>query len=123
MALGESLRRHRRLLLLPLVLVAVFLWLQGTGARGNAELHFRLGEDAATVREIDLRFRAAGADAVIFEVSRRFEGGASADLYQSVRLGKGDYELGARLVFDGGRQRNLTRACRITDRPVEIDLR
>lgn len=122
-SLTESLRRHRRVLLLPLVMVAVFLWLRNPDSRGRAQFHFRLGEDAAMVREVDLRFRAAGSDAVIYEISRRFEHGAPADVYQVVRLGKGDYELGVRLSLDSGHQRNLTRVAHIADRPVEVDLR
>ena len=122
MSFAASLRRHRRLLLLPIVLAAVFLWLRSTRSRPEAELHLRLGAAAPTVRQLDLRFRRAGSDGVAYERTRRFGDAAPADLYEKVPLPPGDYELGARVTTAAGPARNLTRAFHVGDRPAEIDL-
>lgn len=122
MSVGASLARHRRILLLPLVVVAGWLWLRSERADSPAEIHFRVGPQASSVRQIDLHFRVVGSDSVVHELSRRFPAGAPPELFERVHVPPGNYEIAVRLQLADGGERRLTRACPLAGRPVEVDL-
>lgn len=122
MAIIESLRQHRRILLLPIVAVAIFLWIKSSQTKNQAELHMILGADAQSIRQLDLRFRRTGNDSVVYELTRRFNRDAPANLFHTAPLAQDAYELGARIMFEDGRERQITRSFLLGAKPVEIDL-
>jgi hypothetical protein len=126
---APSSRRRRMLLTLPLVAAALGLWyFVGRGGATQVPVHYIVGDDAPTLRQLDLRWRRSdGADRVHL-VTLRFTAASPAptDLYRHEHLGPGTFEVEAQLRHDADRPpRLVTRQVTVagSDQPVEVDLR
>jgi hypothetical protein len=118
-----TMTRSRRWLALPLMALGIFVWLRAGRGPHSVPTHLHLGARTPAVEELALRWRRAGADAVMRDVTLRWPAGAPADVYQQPRLPDGEYEVGVRIRQAGGRETSLTRRAIIDgDRPIEIDL-
>jgi hypothetical protein len=112
-------RRRLPLLLLPIALAA---WLLRPHFPTERSLNLRLGPTAASLREAELVFERDHA--VIRDLTLAFPDGARPDLSRAVRLAAGDYQIGVRLRYEGGRERQLGRTVHAEgDDPIELDLR
>ena len=114
------MRVRLALLALP---AALLLWLLRPHAPAPRELAIHFGAPGGGLREVDLHF--VRAESVVRDVTLFFPAGAPADVTRSVSLAAGDYDVGVRMVFVGGREARLTRGVSVgsEDRvalPLEI---
>jgi hypothetical protein len=79
----------------------------------EATLVFTFGPAAPSLREVTLVFTAAKNERVVRELKLHYVSAAPSEERRQVRLLPGDYTLGARLVDDAGKERNLSRPLRI----------
>jgi hypothetical protein len=122
MSIRDRLLHSRRWLLLPVLLAALWLgWRWEAGAR-PVDLHVVLGRRSVQVRLLGLRYRNPASETVEHDTTLRFPSGAPPDLYQRVRLRAGRYDIGVRVVEEGGAERFFTRSVEVADRPLELNL-
>lgn len=113
-----SPRRRIALLFVPLA-VALWMWVPNAPAEHALRLH--LGARPAAVRTVDLRFQRD--DSVARSLTLSFPDGASGDVTRTVRLAKGDYQVGARVVRTDGSQYGTTQWEHVDgDGVVDLDL-
>ena len=91
---------RRRLALLPLLLLGLWLLLGGPARERALTLH--LGRAASQVRELDLHFQR-GEDHVR-HLSLQFPAGAPTQVERSLHLREGDHTVAARVRYADGRE-------------------
>ena len=107
--------------LIAIVGVVWFGWQQMTTVK--VPLHYVLGARAANVKELEIVVLRVKDGAVAKDDFYRYSL-APSDVYKTVRLARGDYDLTARMRLATGEERRTT--ARITavsgEHPIEIDL-
>jgi hypothetical protein len=111
-------RRRLALLLLPIAIIA---WLVRPHFPTERPLQLHFGRSAPSLREAELVFEHDHA--VVRDLTLAFPDGARPELSRPVRLAAGDYDIGVRLRYEGGRERHLGRTVHAEgDAPIDVDL-
>lgn len=106
--------------MLPVIGVVLYAW--QSGSTPSQPTHLRLGARASSTAQVELVWRRAGEDRVAHDVTYRFAK-APEDVYRTVRLASGDYDVSVRLVHHDGREELSTMRVRAdADHPLTIDL-
>jgi hypothetical protein len=100
--------KRRRIFALVLLGAGLALWFfLSRGGPSDERFELHVGPAAAKVTEIDLHFQRDGV--MERDLVLHFDGGAPDPIVRTLRLKKGKYDLGMRVVLSDGKEVHLSR--------------
>ncbi len=115
--------KRRRIFALILLGAGLALWFfLSRGGPTDERFELRVGPAAARVTEIDLHFQRDGV--MERDLVLHFDGGAPDPIVRTLRLKKGKYDLGMRVVLSDGKEVHLSRQYQTgAGEVVDLDLK